>query len=89
VYEAVIWKEYESCGDLTAEDRVARAHGKGLHFPAVLENGKVATQQAFDPDTNENWTSEEEALAWANRWIQAVTENTSELPEDTSVIRFE
>lgn len=66
---AVLWEPGTPIGNLSAE-RVAeiRADSKGPLVAVVIDGG-VAIIQPIDPNTGEDWESEEAALAFANRYM--------------------
>lgn len=70
---AVLWEPGTPIGDLSAE-RVAeiRADSKGPLVAVVIDGG-VAIIQPIDPNTGQDWESEEAAMAFANRYM-GVTE---------------
>jgi hypothetical protein len=68
---AVIWVPGEPLGQFDAE-RAAEIRGEytGPTVAVLDENDGVAVVQPMDPDTGENWPSEEAALAWAARYMR-------------------
>lgn len=67
--EVVIWKEGEPIGDLTPE-RVKEIQGVFTGpLVAVVIDGGVAIIQPMDPNTGENWESEEKAREFGYRYL--------------------
>lgn len=66
---AVLWEPGTPIGDLSAE-RVAeiRADSKGPLVAVVIDGG-VAIIQPIDPNTGQDWESEEAAMNFANRYM--------------------
>ena len=66
---AVLWEPGTPIGDLSAE-RVKEIQGKYTGpLVAVVIDGGVAVIQPMDPETGENWESEEAAMAFAERYM--------------------
>lgn len=67
--QVVIWEEEEEIGDLSAE-RVAEIQGVFTGpLVAIVIDGGVAVIQPMDPNTGENWESEEKALEFGFRYF--------------------
>lgn len=89
--QATLWRKGQQLGKHTPADREKFCGGRDFPiFPVVLDGDEIAAPQPFDPDTNNAWPNEAEALAWANRWIAANEENAKAVPfdPDTEVIQF-
>lgn len=69
-YRAVLWTPGEALGELSAE-RVAEIRGThtGPLVAVIDENGGIAIIQPMDPNTGNDWPSEEAALAFGERYI--------------------
>lgn len=67
---AVLWTPGEPLGELSAE-RAAEIQGEFTGpMVAVLDNNDgVMIIQPMDPNTGENWESEEAAMAFAERYM--------------------
>lgn len=66
---AVLWEPGTPIADLSAE-KVAAIRGQHTGpLVAVVIDGGVAIIQPMDPNTGENWESEEAAMAFANRYM--------------------
>jgi hypothetical protein len=65
----VLWEPGTSIGDLSAE-RVEEIQGVFTGpLVAVVIDGGVAIIQPMDPNTGENWESNEAALAFGYRYL--------------------
>jgi hypothetical protein len=83
--KAVLWTPGEPLGKLTAE-RVKEIQGTytGPLVAVVDEDGGVMIIQPMDPNTGENWKSEADAMAFAERYMTpASTENPEESSENS------
>jgi hypothetical protein len=67
---AELWTPGQPLGNLSAE-RVKEIQGiyTGPLVAVLDENGGVQIIQPMDPDTGEDWESEEAALAFAERYM--------------------
>lgn len=67
---AVIWTPGEPLGELSAE-RAEEIRGEftGPMVAVLDENDGVMIIQPMDPETGENWESEEAAMAFATRYM--------------------
>lgn len=66
---AVIWEPGTPIADLSAE-RVTEIRGRYTGpLVAIVIDEQVAVIQPMDPDTGENWESEELAMAFAQRYM--------------------
>lgn len=66
---AVIWEPGTPIADLSPE-RVAEIRGVFTGpLVAVVIDGGVAIIQPMDPNTGDNWESEDAAMAFANRYM--------------------
>ena len=79
---AVIWTPGEQLGELSAE-RAAEIRGvfTGPMVAVLDENDGVMIIQPMDPNTGENWQSEEDALAFAERYMTPAPVDDSEIRE--------
>lgn len=67
--EVVLWEPGTPIGDLSPE-RVAEIQGVFTGpLVAVVIDGGVAIIQPMDPQTGENWKSEDEARAFGYRYL--------------------
>lgn len=65
-----IWKPGQSLGHFSAEEmRLIRGDGTGPIVAVIDEQGGCAIMQPIDPQTGEDWLSEDDAIAFAHRYI--------------------
>lgn len=77
--QAIIWTPGEPLGNLSAE-RVAEIRGQftGPLVAVVDEKGGVNIIQPMDPNTGQDWESEEKALAFGENYINPPLDTTTE-----------
>lgn len=76
-----IWIPGQPIGHFSAEEAAAiQGEYTGPMVAVIDEHGGAAIIQPMNPDTGENWASEEEAIAFGHRYIgpPQVNENTPE-----------
>lgn len=83
---AVIWTPGQSLGDLSAE-RAAEIQGEftGPMVAVLDDNDGVMIIQPMDPETGENWSTEAEALAFAERYMTPPSAESEEVPAEPTV----
>ena len=80
-----IWTPGEPLGHFSAEEMTAiRGEGTGPIVAVIDEQGGCAIVQPTDPQTGEDWLNEEDAIAFAERYLNPPAEvvvetETSEL----------
>lgn len=69
-YRVVLWTPGEPLGEWSAE-RAAEVRGiyTGPMVAVLDDNDGIAICQPMDPNTGENWESEEAALAFGERYL--------------------
>lgn len=50
-------------------------------YPVVVDNGQIVAQQPWDPNTDEAWSSNEEAIAWGEKLIEVMTTPIEPAPQ--------
>ena len=74
-----IWTPGQPLGHFSAEEMtVIRGAGTGPIVAVIDETGGAAIMQPIDPQTGEDWLSEEDAVAFAERYINPPAEVTAE-----------
>lgn len=77
----VLWEPGTPIADLSAE-RVKEIQGRYTGpLVAVVVDGGVAIIQPMDPNTGEDWESEEKAMAFAYRYMGLNEDGTPKTPE--------
>lgn len=80
-----IWVPGQPLGHFSAEEMSAiRGESTGPIVAVIDETGGAAIVQPIDPQTGLDWTTEEDAIAFAERYISSSVSN--EPPVDTDVI---
>jgi hypothetical protein len=70
-----LWVPGQSLGHFSAEEMaVIRGEGTGPIVAVIDGQGGCAVMQPIDPQTGEDWLSEAEALAFAERYLAPVEE---------------
>jgi hypothetical protein len=79
---AVLWEPGTPIADLSAE-RVKEIQGKHTGpLVAVVIDGGVAVIQPMDPQTGEDWSSEADALAFAERYMSPAPSDEPDVTEE-------
>jgi hypothetical protein len=81
--KAELWTPEQPLGNLTAE-RVKEIQGiyTGPLIAVLDDNGDPMIIQPMDPNTGENWASEEDAWAFAERYMTPAPINIEETPDN-------
>lgn len=65
-----LWTPGQPLGHFSAEQMLEiRGDGTGPIVAVIDEQGGCAIMQPIDPQTGEDWLSEEDAIAFAQRYI--------------------
>jgi hypothetical protein len=77
--QAVLWTPGQPLGNLTAE-RVKEIQGvyTGPLVAVLDDDGGVKIIQPMDPNTGEDWESEEDALAFAERYMTPLPDESDD-----------
>jgi hypothetical protein len=76
-----IWTPGQPLGHFSAEEMTAiRGEGTGPIVAVIDEQGGAAIVQPIDPQTGEDWESEEDAIAFAERYLAPAPEESD--PEE-------
>ncbi len=78
-----LWIPGQPLGHFSAEEMTAIRDGKSGPIVAVIDDqGGAAIMQPIDPQTGEDWLTEEDALAFAERYLAPAPEVEPELDAD-------
>lgn len=65
-----LWTPGEPLGHFSAEEmKLIRGEGTGPIVAVIDDQGGCAIMQPIDPQTGEDWLSEEDAIAFAERYL--------------------
>ena len=74
-----IWTPGEPLGHFSAEEMAAiRGEGAGPIVAVIDEQGGCAIVQPIDPQTGEDWLNEEDAIAFAERYLNPPADAAAE-----------
>ena len=74
-----LWTPGQPLGHFSAEEMMAiRGDGTGPIVAVIDEQGGCAIMQPIDPQTGEDWLSEEDAIAFAERYLAPAPEESAE-----------
>lgn len=78
-----LWVPGQPLGHFSSEEMAAiRGEGTGPIVAVIDEQGGCAVMQPIDPQTGEDWLSEADAIAFAERYLTPVEEASASPEED-------